>query len=126
MGEAPGVGAIVVVVGEVLVEVAGEGGAAGNERAGEGWAPALFEDGQLDALDAAVGVGASGADEALARVEVVDGVAELAARNSDPLSVVTSCSFQPAAASSRATRCSSSRVWRALGLRSELCSSAQV
>jgi hypothetical protein len=39
--------------------------------------------------------------------------------------VVTSRSFQPAAASSEATRCSSSRVWRERGLRSELCSSAQ-
>src|SRR3954452_24854211 len=44
------------------------------------------------------------------------------ARNSEPLSVVTSPSFQPAAASSAATRCNSSRVWRKRGLRSELCS----
>ena len=39
--------------------------------------------------------------------------------------MVTSRSFQPAGASSRATRCTSSRVWRERGLRSEACSSAQ-
>jgi transposase len=47
------------------------------------------------------------------------------ARNSEPLSVVTSPSFQPAYLSSLATRRTSSRVWRALGLRSEVPSSAQ-
>src|SRR4051812_21336726 len=47
------------------------------------------------------------------------------ARNSEPLSVVTSPSFQPAAASSAATRCNSWLVWRELGLRSVACSSAQ-
>jgi hypothetical protein len=34
-------------------------------------------------------------------------------------------SFQPAAASSAATRCNSSRVWRERGLRSLLCSAQQ-
>ncbi len=78
LGEAPGVGAVVVVVDEVLVEVAGEADHLGDQGAGEGGAPAFFEDGQLGALDAAVCVGAAGADEALAGAEVLDGVAEVA------------------------------------------------
>ena len=77
MGEAPGVGAIVVVVDEVLVEVAGEGGFLGDQRSGERGAPALFEDGQLDALDAAVAVGASGVDEALSGTEALDAGSEV-------------------------------------------------
>jgi len=71
------VGAIGVVVGEVLVEVALEGGHLGHQRAGEGGPPALLEDGQLQPLDAAVRVGSAGLDEALAGTELVDGVAEL-------------------------------------------------
>jgi hypothetical protein len=47
-----------------------------SERGNAG-RPALFEDGQLDTLDAAVGVRPSGLDEALAGAEPVDGVAEL-------------------------------------------------
>jgi hypothetical protein len=45
MGEAPAVGAVVVVVDEVLVEVVFEGSELGCEGAGEGGAPAFFEDG---------------------------------------------------------------------------------
>jgi hypothetical protein len=71
------VGAVVVVVDEVFVEVAGEGGLLGDQRPGERGAPALFEDGELDALDAAVAVGASGADEALSAAEAPDGGAEV-------------------------------------------------
>jgi hypothetical protein len=41
------VGAVGVVGVEVFVEVALEGGHLGDERAGEGGAPALFEDGEL-------------------------------------------------------------------------------
>ena len=84
MGEAPGVGAIVVVVDEVLVEVAGEGGFLGDQRSGERGAPALFEDGQLDALDAAVAVGASGVDEALSGTEALDAGSEVL--GAEPLS----------------------------------------
>src|SRR5215213_10750643 len=43
----------------------------------EGGAPALFEDGQLDAFDAAVAVRSAGADEALAGAEPLDRLAEL-------------------------------------------------
>jgi hypothetical protein len=39
---------------EVFVEVALEGGDLGHQRAGEGGPPALLEDGELEALDAAV------------------------------------------------------------------------
>src|SRR4051812_18134203 len=64
-GGAPGGGAVVVVVDDVFVEVLGPGHLR-DQRSCERWAPALLEDGQLDAFDAAVAVGASGADEALA------------------------------------------------------------
>jgi hypothetical protein len=72
LGEAPGVGAVVVVVDEVGVEVLCEGGGLGDQRAGERRAPALFADGALDALDAAVAVGPAGADEALPATEALD------------------------------------------------------
>jgi hypothetical protein len=78
LGEAPGVGAVVVVFDEVLVEVLLERRALGNERSCEGRAAALFEDGELDALDAAVAVRAPGADESLLGAQLGDGVAELA------------------------------------------------
>ena len=70
-------GAVVVVGVEVFVEVALEGGRLGHERAGESWPPALLEDGQLEPFDAAVGVRPAGLDEALARAELFDGLAEL-------------------------------------------------
>lgn len=54
MGVSAGVRAVGVVVGEVLVEVAAQGGEFGDERAGEAGAPAFLEDGELNALDAAV------------------------------------------------------------------------
>jgi hypothetical protein len=72
LGEAPVVSAVVVEVVEVFVEVAREGGRLGRQRAGEGGPPALLEDRELGALDAAVGVGAAGLDEALAGTERLD------------------------------------------------------
>jgi len=69
------VGAVVVVVVEVFVEVALEGGRLGDEWAGEGGPPAFLEDDE--ALDAAVGVGPAGLDEALAGAELLDGLCEL-------------------------------------------------
>jgi hypothetical protein len=54
LGVAGGVGAIGVVVVEVLVEVGCEGGEFGDEGAGEARLAAFLEDRQLDALDAAV------------------------------------------------------------------------
>lgn len=48
------VGSVGVVVVEVLVEVASEGGEFGDERAGDAGAPAFLEEGELDAFDAAV------------------------------------------------------------------------
>ena len=53
-GEAPGVGAVVVEVVKVFVEVAFECCGARDQRACDRGAPALFEDGELEALDAAV------------------------------------------------------------------------
>jgi hypothetical protein len=49
----------------------------GDQGSCERWAPALFEDGELDALDAAVAVGAPGADEALSATQAPDGRAEV-------------------------------------------------
>jgi hypothetical protein len=54
LGEPSGVGAVVVVVVEVLLEVALEGGQLGDERAGEGGPPAFLEDRELQALEVAV------------------------------------------------------------------------
>jgi hypothetical protein len=54
-----------------------EGGHLRDERARERRTPALLGDCELDAFDAAVGVGVSGADEAPARAEPVDGTAEV-------------------------------------------------
>jgi len=48
--------AVGVVVGEVLVEVASEGGELGDEGAGEAGSPALLEDRELRAFDTAVSV----------------------------------------------------------------------
>ena len=66
-----------VVIGEVLVEVALERGDLGHQRAGKGGPPALLENGQLQALDAAVEVRPAGLDEALAGAERLDGVVEV-------------------------------------------------
>ena len=77
LGQAPGVGAIEVEVAQVLLEVARKRGGLGRQRAGEGGPPALLEDRQLEALDAAVGVRATGLDAALARADGLDGLAEL-------------------------------------------------
>jgi hypothetical protein len=69
---------IEVVVVEVFVEVALQGGRLRHERAGEGGPPALLQDRQLEALDAAVRVRPARLDEALVGLELLDGVSELA------------------------------------------------
>jgi hypothetical protein len=55
----------------------GESGHLRDERASEGRTPALLKDRALGALDAAVAVGASGADDPLSGGERLDGVAEM-------------------------------------------------
>ena len=124
-GEPAGVGAVEVVVAEVALQVVFEGGQPGYQRAGEGWPPALLEDRLLQALDVSVGLGPAGADarcstESAARVSV-----KACARYSEPLSVISAFSFQPARASSEATRRASAEQCSARGLRDEACSSAQ-
>ena len=54
MGEAAVVGAVEVVVVDVLFEVALEAGEADVEVAGEGGTPALFEDQAVERFDGAV------------------------------------------------------------------------
>jgi hypothetical protein len=72
-----GVGALDVVVGDVLDQVALERGHLGDQGAGEAGSPALLEDGRLDSLDAAVGLRPAGPDEALLGAGGFHGLAEL-------------------------------------------------
>jgi hypothetical protein len=71
LGEAAVVDAVVVVGAEEVVEVAPQAGEADVEIAGEGWPPALLEDGAVWPLDVAVGLGAAGAGVGVARLEGV-------------------------------------------------------
>jgi hypothetical protein len=112
-----GVGALEVVVGDVLDQVALERGDLGDQGAGEAGSPALLEDGRLDSLDAAVGLRPAGPDEALLCTGGVRGRRNSWERNSEPLSVETACSCHRAAASSAATQRTRAEVWRAAGLR---------
>jgi hypothetical protein len=110
---------------EVFVEVALERGRLGDQRAGECWPPAFLEDGELEALDAAVCVRSAGLDEALAGPELLDGVCEDSGAELGAVVAGDLAEFQPAALSSFAARWSSSRVDLAGGLRCEVLSSAQ-
>jgi len=65
LGESAGVGAVEVVGVGVALEVTFERRQLGQERAGEGGAPAFLEDRQLQPLDVSVGGRAAGADPAL-------------------------------------------------------------
>src|SRR5436309_13312722 len=58
-------GALVVVVAEISVQVTLECGVARHQSASKGRSPALLEDGALDALDGTVGLWSAGANEAL-------------------------------------------------------------
>jgi hypothetical protein len=78
LGEAAGVGAVEVVVAEVLLEIALEGGQLGHERAGEGGSPVLLEDRLLQTLDVAVRGRSAGADPSLLDAEVLQSLAEVA------------------------------------------------
>jgi hypothetical protein len=71
------VGALEVVVVEVLDQVALERGHLGDQGAGEAGSLALLEDGPLDLLDAAVGLRPAGPDEALLGAGGLHGPAEL-------------------------------------------------
>ena len=76
-GESAGVGAVVVVVAEVFDQVALEGCQLRDERAGERGSPALFEDGELESFDVAVGGWSAGPDPPLADLELAEAVDEL-------------------------------------------------
>ncbi len=123
--EDAGVGAVEVVVDEVLLEVELEGGGLGDQRAGEGGAPALFEDGELDALDAALLLGRPARIKRWRAPSAWTAWPKSLARNFGAVVGGDLLGCQPACASSRSTRCTSSRVWRERGLRSLACSSAQ-
>ena len=69
MGEAAVVDAVVVVIGEVGVELAAKAAEGGVEVAGEGGAPALVEDRLVERFDVAVGLGAPGVDAAVAGLQ---------------------------------------------------------
>jgi len=71
------VGALVVVVAEVVGQVAPEGGVAGHQRAREGGPPTLLQDRALSPLDYAVGLWSPGPDEAVFGTEVGHSVPEV-------------------------------------------------
>jgi hypothetical protein len=77
LGDAPGVGAVVVVEVEVGVEFALQAAVAQVDEAREGGAPALFEDRAVQAFDVPVGLRAPGADATVAGAEVVQTGAEV-------------------------------------------------
>jgi hypothetical protein len=88
--------AIGVVVVDVAGEVAFETGEADVEVAGEGWAPAFFEDQPREGLDVAVGLGTTGADEGVAVLSFAIALRKSLERNSPLLSVSTRSSCLPA------------------------------
>ncbi|MFZ0712990.1 MAG: hypothetical protein WAN02_02100 [Mycobacterium sp.] len=67
LGDAAVVGAVGVVEVEVLVEVLAEPAVGDVEVAGEAGSPAFLEDGFVEALDVAVGLGAAGVDAGVTR-----------------------------------------------------------
>jgi hypothetical protein len=64
-GDASGVGALVVVVADVGVQVSAQAGVAGNVKATERRSPALLEKRAVQTFDVPVGLWASGADARL-------------------------------------------------------------
>jgi hypothetical protein len=70
------VGAFVVVVVEVVGEVALEPGEAEVQVAGEGWSPAFFKDGAVQRLDRPVCLRPPGADRGVAGTELLERGAE--------------------------------------------------
>jgi hypothetical protein len=75
----------------------------GGSGSGQGWLPALLQDGLGDPFHPAVGLGATGADEAVRAPRVAIVCWKLAERNSWALSLITRSSCQPRAARSAAT-----------------------
>ena len=72
-----GVGTLEVVVAQVLLKVAPEGGVAGHQRASEGRPPGLLQDGALDALHGPVSLGTTGPDETMLGAYLADGSAKV-------------------------------------------------
>ena len=70
------VSSVVVVVGEVAVEVLSEAGDGGFGVSNEGGLVELFLEGSLDAFDFPVGLGSAGFDVAVCNAEAFEGVAE--------------------------------------------------
>src|SRR5439155_1364467 len=91
----PGVGALLVEVAQVALEVPAERGEVWHERAREGRTPALFEDRALRPLDAAVALRTPGGNEPLRGAQVADRLAE--ARMDELVPVVGGHRAQPAA-----------------------------
>ena len=71
------VGAVVVVVAEVVIEVAAWPGDGGGDVTMEGGLVALLEDDPLDSFYLAVGLGTAGVDEAVGRSQFGQGLSEL-------------------------------------------------
>jgi hypothetical protein len=114
--------AVPVVGLEVLLEVALERRLLRHERTRKRRPPALLEDRELQALDVAIRGGRPALMKRWRAPSSSTASPNSLARNAEPLSVITRSSFQPATASSQATRCTSALQWRALGFFGEACS----
>src|SRR5207247_3210589 len=79
-GEAAGVGALGVVVAQVVGEVAAQSLEADLQVAGEGGPPAFVEDRLVKRLDGAVGLWTAGADACRSSAQALDGLLEAAAK----------------------------------------------
>src|SRR6185436_5299025 len=91
-GEAAVVNAVVVVEGEVGVELASEAAVARVEVAGEGRSPAFVEDRLVQRLDVAVGLWAPGVDAGVADGAALEQLAERGA--AELVAVVGEDAFQ--------------------------------
>jgi hypothetical protein len=108
-----------------LLEVLFEGGAFGGEGSGEGWSPALFEDRELEAFDVAVGGWSAGSDAAVLDCEGGEFVGEVFGAELRAIVGDDRAEFPAGCGELCRDAVNQALVWRAIGLRSEVCSSAQ-
>jgi len=111
------VGAFGVVVAKVTVKVEPQPGLLGDEVAGEGRLPALVQDGLLDPLDTAVGLGRPARMKVCRALSLAMVAWKVAERNSEALSLITRSSRRPRLARSAATVRARALVQVAEGLR---------
>jgi hypothetical protein len=115
-----------VVVAEIALQVEPEAGLLGNQVAGKGRLPAFVQDGLLDPLHTAVGLGRPARMKLCRAPREAMAVWKVAERNSWALSLMTRSSRQPRLARSDATWRARALVQVAAGLRRVTCRVAQV